>query len=418
MQKNHYNTILKFNGLKTARALNADGTVKYEVVYIELVDSVMGIDPVTKLPAPASQQINLSNQKGWEAPLRVDSSYPKASDNEHNADSANNNIIYPNAIENMRERLKTDIGSAILERYVLPQWMQDKQVDGKDLRWVMAVPLTYCKPGTSNVIKYRMEQSVSKRLIDISFELDRFVLDNNLSKWYDKTNQKFNSTKETTFDYLDYGAINPKAPVATVDYAVTEWKFDSIDQNKLTDVIAAGMIPGLGDLGPGVSKDIIWLNAEGLEGPGTGEGWNDYVEEALFDKAFDTYAYEASEAIPGYTEKDVLGSSLVNQQGGVWTIVVDSDGYCQVTFKKEIQRGEIVRVNWLNHDYYYSMTPASGYSTPQYVPVGTLVEADQTIYDGNGTRFFAYVDTFTNKDQDDIHLAFPRRDPFRNYKHV
>jgi hypothetical protein len=106
----------------------------------------------------------------------------------------------------MRSRLKTDIGYQILERKVLPNWMQDKQVDDTVLGWTLAAPIVFCKPGTSAKIKYRLEQRIKTANLDvkkISFEVDRFILDNNLSKWFDKTTNKFTITQETTFDLGD-----------------------------------------------------------------------------------------------------------------------------------------------------------------------------------------------------------------------
>ena len=40
MNRNFYNNTLRFGGFKTARALNTDDTVKYELVYLELIDNV------------------------------------------------------------------------------------------------------------------------------------------------------------------------------------------------------------------------------------------------------------------------------------------------------------------------------------------------------------------------------------------
>jgi len=110
----------------------------------------------------------------------------------------------------MRNRMKTEIGSAILERYVLPDWMQDKQEDGTIIGWKLACPIVYCKPGTSNRIKYLLERRSSQSDIDlklITFEVDRFILDNNLSKNYNKQTGKYTTTDETTFD-INLAAIS------------------------------------------------------------------------------------------------------------------------------------------------------------------------------------------------------------------
>jgi len=56
MAQNHFNNTLRFGGLKVAHAYNADGTGKYDIVYVALVDKSTGIDSTTLLPTPASQK--------------------------------------------------------------------------------------------------------------------------------------------------------------------------------------------------------------------------------------------------------------------------------------------------------------------------------------------------------------------------
>ena len=201
--QNHWNNILRFGGFKTARALNADGSVRYEIVYMELVDKAQGINPATNLPAPASQRIDLRSSNNWINPLSVDAGedYFITVDSGNYRSSANNDYIaYPNAIQNMRNRLKSAIGEVILERTVLPQWMQSKQEDNSVPGWTLAAPLVYCKPGTSKKIKYLLEQRTSIDLKQVSFEIDRYILDNNLSKYYNKDTSSYTVTAETTFD--------------------------------------------------------------------------------------------------------------------------------------------------------------------------------------------------------------------------
>lgn len=204
MSKNFYNNILRFGDFKTARALNADGTVKYEIVYIELIDNKQGTDPTTGLSAsPALAQDVRSNVETWTNPLTVESSLPDVSHGHYLVSQANDYKVYPNSIQNMRSRLTTDIGHEVLERKVLPDWMKDKQEDDSVIGWILAAPVVYCKPGRSEKIKFRLEQRVITAGYDvkkISFEIDRFILDNNLSKFFNKDTGKFTVTAETTFD--------------------------------------------------------------------------------------------------------------------------------------------------------------------------------------------------------------------------
>ena len=111
----------------------------------------------------------------------------------------------------MRNQLTTKVGTAILERFVLPDWMKDKQAGGNVLGWTLAAPIVYCKPGTGSKIAYLLKQR-TLNLKKISFEVDRYILDNNLSQFYNKATGKWTSTSETTFDvYNNVGGSNDAA---------------------------------------------------------------------------------------------------------------------------------------------------------------------------------------------------------------
>jgi len=213
--QNHWNNTLRFDTFKVARAFNADDSVKYEIVYLTLVDKGLGIDPETKLPAPPKQRIDLKIQQsitamsGFTREIRASGGWPKASSGNYTADEHNYRYAYPNGIENMRKRMKEYVGNAVLERLVLPQWMQDKQLQdsGKVLGWNLAVPIVYCKPGKGDKIAYLLSQRTGIDLKKISFEVDRFILDNNLSIYYDKTTQQWSETAETTFDLINVQTV-------------------------------------------------------------------------------------------------------------------------------------------------------------------------------------------------------------------
>ena len=212
MAYNHHNNILRFGDIKVATAYESDGTTKkYEVVYVTLVDKSLGIDPTTKLPSAPKQQIDLAKQQsvtamsGFNRRLSVDSLGLSADSGGFTGDEHNYRYAYPNSIENMRSRIKDGIGYAVLERLTLPQWMQDKQIDtgGNILGYTLAVPLVFCKPGSGKKVAYLIGQRISSSNIDlkkISFEVDRFILDNNLSQYYNKTTGAWSSAGQTTFD--------------------------------------------------------------------------------------------------------------------------------------------------------------------------------------------------------------------------
>ena len=152
--------------------------------------------------SPALRQ-DLRSASTWTNPINVDQTPPDVSHSHYLASQDNDYYAYPNSIENMRSRLGTNIGYQILERKVLPNWMQDKQSDDSIIGWTLAAPIVYCKPGTAEKIKYRLEERVKTDSLDIkkiSFEIDRFILDNNLSKHYNKLTNSYDISQETSFD--------------------------------------------------------------------------------------------------------------------------------------------------------------------------------------------------------------------------
>ena len=421
--KNHFNNILKFGDIKVATSYDENNTAKYDIVYVELVDSAMGIDPSTNNPAPASDVIDLKLQKSitnmfdFIKPLTVDAGFPKTSTGNQHADQGNEIEVYPNAIQNMRNRMKESVGSTILERFVLPDWMQDKQTNGEVLGWTLAAPIVYMKPGTGDRTAYRLKQRTETELKNISFEVDRFILDNNLSKFYDKQKQEYSATAETTFDTSETGS----SVVATVDYSVADNnRFDSLNKKLASEVVSSGAITGITDVSELNGKTVIWLNHEGMQDfDGDNDGWNnilDVYDADGFDHENDSEGrWDGSETISGYVDK-LTGNATVNQQAGVWTISVGTDNLVTFTFTKEIDNGEQVKVTFDNKIYYYERNAVGG-RAPKYINASTVTLSGTGIastFDGNDTRFFADVDVHTGLDTNDVWIKFPRVNAFRD----
>ena len=81
--------------------------------------------------------------------------------------------IRPNAVENMRDRIKA-LGHD--EWKFLPLWMKTEQ-DGQQgpLGYTKAVPILYCKPGTSAKFKKRIED-LNLNFKNIDFIIDRYTV--------------------------------------------------------------------------------------------------------------------------------------------------------------------------------------------------------------------------------------------------
>ena len=421
--KNHFNNTLKFGDIKVATSYDDNNTAKYDIVYVELKDSAMGIDPNTNNPAPASDTIKLQEQKSitnmfdFIKPMTADAGFPKTSTGNQHADQGNEIEVYPNAIQNMRNRMKTQVGSTILERFVLPDWMNDKQTSGEVLGWTLAAPIVYMKPGTGDRTAYRLKQRTETDLKKISFEVDRFILDNNLSNFYDKQNQKYSTTAETVFDQSETGS----SVVATVDYSVAEnIRFDDVNKHLASEIVASGAITGVTDVSELNGKTVIWLKHEGMSDfDNDNDGWNEILD--LYDT--DGFDHENDEQgrwdgineIKGYADK-LLGNATVNQQAGVWTISVGTDNIVTFTFTKEVNNGEQVKVTYDNITYFYERNASAGRS-PMYIDAKNIYlsgAGTSSTFDGNDTRFFAGVDVHTERDTNDVWIKFPRLNAFRD----
>jgi len=190
MEQNHAPKKLFFGDIKTAIAKEGSTTL-YEVVYVAIKDPLEN-----NLGVPTSRSITLRNDIN--KPLLG----PKASSmnatadyvdyeittdgglsfstsgskvryaNQLSADLGTIETLYPNAVANMRAQMKS-LGHK--EWDYLPLWMKTTQVgDLAPLGFVKAVPICYCKPGTSALIKKRIEDK-NLNFKNISFVIDRYV---------------------------------------------------------------------------------------------------------------------------------------------------------------------------------------------------------------------------------------------------
>jgi hypothetical protein len=189
MEQNHAPKTLYFGDLKTAIAKEGT-TTKYEVVYIEIKDNMInnsGVavsssitlrDAVVKpILGPRASSMNatadyVEYEVTTDGGLAFSTSGSKVRyANQLSADLGYMEKIYPNAVANMRSRMKS-LGHK--EWDYLPLWMKTTQVGGlAPLGYVMAVPICYCKPGTSALIKKRI-QDKALNFRNIAFTIDRY----------------------------------------------------------------------------------------------------------------------------------------------------------------------------------------------------------------------------------------------------
>ncbi len=191
MEQNHAPKTLYFGDLKTAVAKEGT-TTKYEVVYIEIKDNMVNKDglsvsssiklrdTVTKpvLGPRASSMNATTDYVDYEVTTDGGLSFSTSGSkvryaNQLSADLGFIETIYPNAVANMRSRMKS-LGHK--EYDYLPLWMKTTQEGGlSPLGYVKAVPVCYCKPGTSALVKKRIEDK-ELNYKNIAFTIDRYVV--------------------------------------------------------------------------------------------------------------------------------------------------------------------------------------------------------------------------------------------------
>jgi hypothetical protein len=191
MEQNHAPKTLYFGDIKTAIAKEGT-TTKYEVVYIEVKDNLVNKsgsavassiklrnDLAKPLLGPRASSMNatadyIDYEVTTDGGLSFSTSGSKVRyANQLSADLGFIETLYPNAVANMRSRMK-NLGHKEWDH--LPLWMKTTQAgDLAPLGYVMAVPLCYCKPGTSALVKKRIEDK-ALNFKNIAFTVDRYVV--------------------------------------------------------------------------------------------------------------------------------------------------------------------------------------------------------------------------------------------------
>ncbi len=181
LEENHYTRRFRFSELKIAKAEDDDGNATYELIYADVVDTNIanGQSIASELIVPSVGLDDLAERGAT----------PEF-------DISGNIVIHPSSLINMRNRIISLIGQNNLD--TLPNWMTTAQDDGRVLGFVFAVPLVYCKPGEAKKVLFNIESS-GFNLNEISFDVDRYTWDNNLTTLSADVFFKLNDT-EASYD--------------------------------------------------------------------------------------------------------------------------------------------------------------------------------------------------------------------------
>ena len=118
--------------------------------------------------------VEIELQKGDSEPYRFrpKTNTIKTDSNAIKVGQTTDSIRYISSIDNMRANIKT-IGDE--ERNYLPLWMRTAQAGFEELDYVTAIPICYCKPGTSadiinNIKNYGFDPKI------INYDIDRYIV--------------------------------------------------------------------------------------------------------------------------------------------------------------------------------------------------------------------------------------------------
>ena len=165
LEKNHFNKSITLGPIKTARALNDDGTVRYEVIYSEIED-----------PALNSELQSVPQDITWPNELTL-------------RDGTTTQTLSPNSLVNMRSQLFDTIG---IQDFVLPDWMTSKQEDGRPLGFVPAWVIAYVNPGEGEKLAYRVREFIGRELNKVDFQVERYVLEGTNTQYWNAELQQWN----------------------------------------------------------------------------------------------------------------------------------------------------------------------------------------------------------------------------------
>jgi hypothetical protein len=187
MQKNFQDKGFLLSTIKTARATdpNNNYAIKYEVVYVDIVDPYNLENRAVSLETDLYQGSN-----------RIKNPYYDDRGQVHH-------IINPTTFNNMESRITQALGYSA--QGVIPDWMTSVQEDKTVLGFRHTLVLAYTKPGQAKKIAWRMSDA-GLDPIGIRFVADRYVLDNSLSRYFSIGNRAFVPGAETTFNHLPHNA--------------------------------------------------------------------------------------------------------------------------------------------------------------------------------------------------------------------
>jgi hypothetical protein len=254
--------------------------------------------------------------------------------------------VYPNSLQNMRDQVIDVVGQV---SNVLPRWMLSYQANGRVLGFTPAWVIAYTNPGQSGQIAYNIQTQFGQHLNLVDFKADRYELDNLLTKNWNREQQQWipQPPSLTTFDY---GTVNI---ISWISQEIEYYAISRISGDGSQATVSFFPVPSTVPFTPGQVVNIFGVIPDVYNGDVTVTSCTRF----------------------GFT---FASSSTVNtgRTGTVRTksAIVEWDNNDDVT------------VEWISN---YNGEP--------------------TIFDGNSLQFIAPVDMYSNTNEYDKYLIFPKR---------
>lgn len=448
---NHFEKRIVFGDIKTAVALDENFNIKYEVVYVEVIDT-------------ASNNTGGSAANIQELSALISNPYYDLSGNQYTT-------AYPNGFNNMIDAVTSTISYS--NQGALPGWMTSNQIDTTGtnaflppLGLTHGVVLAYTVPNASNKIAYKLRLE-NINFNEIDFTVDRYQLDSVLSENFNSETGTYLRSAETTFDRY-FGIDEMYTEKMVVDYALSI-PFDLINQKSISEIQGIGGMDGILDFADG--EYVVFAKQEftppvTITDPDSvyNYGWNDFIvvwdenswaynpnttDSDTLDPSLDATpgeAWDATGYVPGYSEYNTVGSSYdlgafgfpedpvngqlftynsvlyayypytskwmeANQRAGVWQIkitnnIVTLEFVVAMNFKDSVT----VRNGYTygGTTIYLDPTIPTGKTVPAYTTIPRTLTFNATIFDGNGTRFLDYRDMPVSPEEGDKYIKFPK----------
>jgi len=372
LQLNHYWKNITLGAIKTARALNSQGQVIYEVVYSEIIDDLVNnqgqsVDKEVTLPYPVIQNGRVITE------------------------------VYPNSLTNMRDQVIDTVGQISPQ---LPLWMTSKQTDGRVLGFTPAWIIAYVKPGEGDRVAYNIRTRFAQDLNTVDYKIDRYELNRSQTRNWDAVADVWipSPPQATTFDTMSM----PRNLVSlgNVDYATT-LPFVDIQYRPMDYIAERGGIDGV--FGRQLDdRLLVFQQQEGFSDLTPEEAFTDFTPP--YDADGDLGAYDAAL----YSQALIIPIPL---RLAIYRINVDASNVVSLTLETTVTTNNSIRitrgVRFNNTDLYLPNSAPAGLVLPTWSLIPEQATTP-TIFDGGATTFISPADRWTASDEFDKYLVFPK----------